>query len=174
MARRRVRDPHTKDPRSTLELIAKLLVASSYRVPVEGTGTKQGLQASDVAAALAYMPDRLAKETALTVIQRPPPAAIARLSLMAYREVVRTVRAMRPRPLDLREPADRWRLRLATYDAAYELVWPERRKPYADLAKAAKMRKASYIRVHRAAGSVLEEALSNANTDLGRALFAQG
>lgn len=174
MARRRVRDPHTKDPRSALELIAKLLVGSSYRLPVEGTSTRKGLQASDVAAALGYMHNRLEKETALAVIQRPPNAEIARLSLVAYREVVRTVRAMRPRPLDLREPGDRWRLRLAIYDAAYELVWPERRQPYGDLAKAAKMRKATYIRVHRAASAVLEEALAGANRNLTHALFAEG
>ena len=173
MARRSARDPFTKDRRDTLELIARLIVGSSYRTPADGRGGG-GLQASDVAAAVGYMPDRLAKATALAVATQPAPAAVARVSQLAYREVVRTIRSMRPRPLDLREPADRWRLRLAIYDAAHELVWPERRQPYSELARAAKMRKATYIRVHHAASSVLEEALSNASTDLKRTLFAHG
>lgn len=172
MARRRApRDPYTQDRRDTLELIAKLLVGSSYRVPVEGTGTRKGLQASDVAAAVGYMPDRLAQRTALAVATRAGDVEIARVSHHAYRAVVRHVRQLRPQPLDLHDPADRWRLRMVIYDAAHELVWPERRLVFSELARAAKMRKERYIRVHRAATSVLQEALNNGRRDLTRALF---
>lgn len=174
MARRRgARDPYTKDRRDTLELIAKLLVGSSYRLPVEGTGTKKGLQPSDVAAAVGYMPDRLAQQAALAVATRAEAPEIARLSQQAYRAVVRGVRNLRIRPLDLHQPADRWRLRLVTYDAAYELVWPERRLNFSELAKAAKMRKERYIATHRVATAVLQEALNNGRLDLTRTLFGR-
>lgn len=98
------------------------------------------------------------KHTALAVATRMGPVAIARLSLAAYRQVAKDVRAMRPRPLDLGKPADRWRLRLVIYDAAHELVWPERRQPFAGLAKSAKMRKGNYIKAHKCASAVLQEA----------------
>lgn len=173
MARRRAkRDPYTKDARDTLELIAKLLVSTSYRVPVEGTGTKQGLQATDIAAAVGYMENQLARETALAVATRAPAPAVAKLSALAYREVIRAVRQMRPRPLDLHQPADRWRLRIVVYDAAHEMIWPEHRKNFGELARAAKMRKLNYIRTHHVATSVLESALNEGGTELGKRLFA--
>lgn len=173
MAKRRVpKDPYTKDPRDPLELIARLLVGGSYRVPVEGTGTKVGLQAVDVAGAVGYMTDRLAQQVALAVATRGQEREIARVSAAAFRQVVRHVRLLRGRPLDLHQPADRWRLRIAVYDAAYELVWPERRRPYADLAREAKMRKATYIAVHKVASAILQEALNNARRELSARLFA--
>lgn len=66
---------------------------------------------------------------------------------------------MRPRPPDLGKPADRWRLRLVIYDAAHELIWPERRQPFAGLAKSAKMCKENYIKAHKCASVVLQGAL---------------
>lgn len=171
MARRRTMDPHTKDPRDPIELISRFLVGSSYRVPVEGRSSKNAMQASDVAAAVGYMPNRLMRETSLAVATRAPRPQIARLSLIAYRRVMRAVLQQRPRPLDLARGEDRWRLRLAIYDAAYELVWPERRKPYGELAKLAKMRKDTYIRVHRCATAVLQESLNDARREFGRRLF---
>ncbi|NUS39413.1 MAG: hypothetical protein HOQ02_10375 [Lysobacter sp.] len=173
MAQRRARKSPWTDDRDALELIARLLVSSSYRVPVEGTGTKSGLQAADVAGAVGYMRDRLAQTTALAVATRAQERDVARLSAMAFRRVVRVVRLIRPRPLDLHQPADRWRLRIAVYDAAYELVWPEHRRPYADLARDAKMRKASYIAVHKAASATLQEALNNGRRELAMRLFAE-
>lgn len=86
------------------------------------------------------------------------------------RSVIRAVRDQRPVPLDLHAPADRWRLRIAIYDAAFELVHPERRRPYGELAKAAKMRKEAYIVVHRCATSVLQEALSEGRTEFKKRL----
>lgn len=173
MARRRApRDPYTKDKRDTLELIARLLVGTSYRTPVEGTGTKSGLQASDVAAALGYMQDRLAKDTAMAVATRAAPPAIARLSTRAYTRVIRDVHRMRPPPVDLHLAADRWRLRIVLYDAAYEMVWPEHRQNFSELARAAKMRKGSYIRLHHLVTSVLQAALAEGSTELSSRLFA--
>lgn len=105
------------------------------------------------------------------VATRMGPATIARLSLAAYRHVAKDVRAMRPWPLDLGKPADRWRLRLVIYDAAHDHVWPERRQPFAGLPKSAKMRKGNYIRAHKCASAVLQEALHGGRKGFRKALW---
>ena len=130
------------------------------------------LGSSDIAGAVGYMRNPLEKHTALAVATRMGPAAIARLSLAAYRQVAKDVRAMRPQPLDLGTPADRWRLRLVIYDAAHELVWPERRQPFAGLARSAKMRKVNYIKAHKCASAVLQEALHRGRRDFRLSLWA--
>lgn len=155
-----------------LELLSRLLVGGSYRMPVEGRSTLAPLGSSDIAGAVGYMRNALEKHTALAVATRMGPGAIAGLSLAAYRQVAKDVRAMRPRPLDLGKPADRWRLRLVIYDAAHELVWPERRQPFAGLAKSAKMRKSNYIKAHKCASSVLQEALHGARRGFRQAMWS--
>ncbi len=164
-------DVWTNEARDPLELLARLLVGGSYRVPVEGRSTLAPLRSSDIAGAVAYMQDPLEKHTALAVATRMGPPAVARLTLMAYRNVAQAVRAARPRPLDLSLPADRWRLRLVIYDAAHELVWPEQRQTWAKLAKAAKMRKSTYIQVHTCATSVLQAALNGGRLGFRRAMW---
>lgn len=155
-----------------IELMARMLVGGGYRIPVEGKGTKTSLQTSDIAAAVGYMGNRLERHTAMAVATRAGDVQVARLSLLAYRKVVRALRSLRPVPLDLHEPADRWRLRLVVFDAAHELVWPECRQPYGDLAKLAKMRKADYIAAHKCATSELQETLNNARRSFQTRLFA--
>ncbi|MET4572457.1 hypothetical protein ABIA68_001291 [Stenotrophomonas rhizophila] len=165
-------DVWTNEVRDPLELLARLLVGGSYRVPVEGRSTLAPLGSSDIAGAVAYMQDPLEKHTALAVATRVGPESIARLTLLSYRQVARAIRDLRPRPLDLSKPADRWRLRLVIYDAAYELVWPERRQTWAALAKSAKMRKGNYIDVHKCATSVLQAALNGGRLGFRRAMWA--
>lgn len=160
------------ETREALELISRLLVGSSYRVPVEGRGSKPLLQSTDIAGAVGYMRHPLERRATTAVAARAGEIEIARLGMQAYRAVLRAVRHLRPPPLDLHQPADRWRLRLVLHDAATELVWPERRRPYAELAKAAKMRKDAYRRTHHCATAVLEEALNNGSRDFQRRLFA--
>lgn len=173
MARRRdKRDPYTTDPRDPLELISRLLVGSSYRVPVEGTGTKSGLQAVDVAGAVGYMEDPLAGRVSVAVATRAEAPEIARVSAAAYRRVARTIRMLKTRPLTLAEPADRWRLRMVIYDVATELVWPERRRPLKDLAKATKMRLGTYCLVHKVAMAELQSALNEGRRDFARRLWS--
>jgi hypothetical protein len=177
MARRknkRDKEAFTTEARDVLELLARLLVGGSYRVPVEGRGSKPLLQTSDVAAAMGYMGNGLQARTIHAVATRAGDVEVARLSHHAYRSVVRAVRDLRPPPLDLRKPADRWRLRIVTYDAAFELVWPERRRPYGELARDTKMRKGAYIDTHRAATSVLEQALNDGRNAFRTRLFASG
>jgi hypothetical protein len=161
-------DEPTRDP---IELIAKTLVSSSYRVPVEGRGSKPGLQMTDVAAAIGMMRNRLAREVALAVVQRVEEGRIAQLVGMARRRVLLQVLAQRPQPLNMMSPADRHRLRIVIFDAALELVWPERRQPFAARARAAKMRKHSYMVVHKCATSALQEALNEARRELNVNLF---
>lgn len=165
--------PYANDPRDALELIARVLVGGSYRVPTEGRSTRPTLQSADIAAAVGMMDDGLAASTAVAVATRSAsPAAVAQITWQAYWRVARLVRRQRPRPLELRLPADRWRLRLVTYDAAIELIWPERRRPYADLAKSAKMRKSTYMQVHRCASSELHAALNDGRREFRKRLFA--
>lgn len=169
--RKKKLDPHTRDPRDVLELMARLLVGGSYKVRVEGRSTRPVLGSADIAGAVGYMADGLEKHTALAVATRGSPRQIASLSRMAYRQVVRAVKGLRPRPLDLGKPADRWKLRIVVYDAAFELVYPERKRRWADLAKEAKMRRTSYVEVHKAATAILQGALNAGRTDFKRRLF---
>jgi len=155
-----------EDGDSVLELLARMLVPTSYRVPVEGRSTKAGMLMTDVAGALGFIRGRLAKEVAMAVVTRAEAAGIAKVTQLAERKVKREVMLQAPRPLDLNKPDDRWRLNLVVFDATHELVWPERRRPYAQLARLAKMRKHNYIVVHRCATHVLQEALSKARTEL--------
>ncbi|WP_313033446.1 hypothetical protein [Stenotrophomonas acidaminiphila] len=172
MARRKMKtEPWADEGRDPLELLARLLVNGSYRVPTEGRSTLPALGSSDIAAAVGYMPDALEKHVALGVATRVPPAAVARLSVLAYRRVAAAVRLARPRPLDLSAPADRWRLRLVIYDAAHELIYPESARPYGELAKLAKTRKAAYIAAHRITTAVLQEALCDGRREFHRRLF---
>ena len=71
----------------------------------------------------------------------------------------------------LGQAAERWKLRLVLFDAAHELVWPERRTPYGLAARNAKMRKATYIQVHRCATHVLQDALNRARGELKGRLY---
>lgn len=105
-----------------------------------------------------------------TRAERP---AIACLSLLAYDRVVSVIAQARPRPLDLTVAGDRWRLRLVIFDAAHELVWPERRQTWAALAKAANMRRGTYCDVHRVATAVLQAALNDGRREFHGRLFAE-
>lgn len=169
-ARKQRREKDEVDP---LELLARLLVPSSYRVPVEGRSSRPGMTTSDVAAALGFMRSRLAKAVAIAVVTRADESYIARMTELARWAVRREVLMQRPLPLKLGRPADRWKLRLALFDAAHELVWPEKRTPYGELARRAKMRKRDYIVVHRCATHVLQEALANARGELRQRLYGR-
>lgn len=168
---RKALDPFTRDQRDPLELLARLLVGSSYRVPVAGRSTKTVMAPSDVAGAVGYMEDGLEKQAALAVATRADPRQLATLSRTAYRQVVRAVKVMRPRPLDLTKGDDRWRLRIVVYDAAHDLVYPEARRAWAILAKEAKMRRSTYKDVHKAASSILQGALNAGRSDFADKLF---
>ncbi|GHH52457.1 hypothetical protein [[Pseudomonas] boreopolis] len=161
------------DGRDPLELLSRMLVGSSYRVPVEGRGTLPPLSASDIAGAVACMRDELQKEVAVAVATRGDAVAAARVAMRAYRGIANGIRHATPRPLDLGKPADRWRLRLVIFDAARELMEPTARQPYAALAKACRMRRAAYVQAHRIATAALQEALASARRDFAVRVFAR-
>lgn len=172
MARRETRTPYADDPRDPLELMARLLVSGGYKVPVEGRSTASlGVTSADIAGAVGYMRNPLERQTALTVATRGSDVDAARLASAAYREIVREVRKCRPIPIDLTDGADRWRLRIAIYDATRDLIWPERREPLATLAKAAKTRRSTYAVLHRCATAVLQAALADARLAFRRSMF---
>jgi hypothetical protein len=174
LSRAALTDTHTTERPDVLELLGRLLVGSSYKVPVEGRGSKPGLQPADIAGAVGMMQDPLAREVALSVAQRLDERQCApQIVHLAYARVAYVVVRMRPRALDLKDPADCHRLRLVIYDAAAALVWPHRRSPAASLAKAAKMRKDSYLRSHKVATAVLQQSLVEASSTLRRNIFGE-
>lgn len=165
------KDTWSTTPRSPIELLASLLGGSTYRVPVEGKGSKPALTISEIAGAAGYMPDRLNRDVAMAVALRLNPAALRSVAEAACRKVAESVERQRPAPLDLTKDVDRFRLDLVTYHALHELVHPERRRPFTVLAREAKMRKARYITVHRCATGVLEDALNTGSTEFADALW---
>lgn len=167
------KDPWTTDPRSPLELLSSLLGGSTYRIPVEGKGSKAALSISEIAGAVGYMPNRLNREVAMAVAMRTDPRLLLRIAALAHRKITVAVSLQRPPPLNLHQDADRFRLRLVSYHALSELVHPETRQPYSKLAREAKMRKATYITVHRCATAVLQDALSSGSTEFGEALWGR-
>lgn len=171
--RQQQRDPYTKDPRDPLELVGRMLVGTSYRQPVEGTGTRSGLQASEVAAALGFLRDPLTREVAVAVATRAERPQVAMMANRAYRRCARAIRLMRPpRALNLSVAADRWRLRMLIFDVATELVHSERRKmPKGKLAIDTKMRKADYCRAHRVVMAELQACLNEARTEFRTRLW---
>lgn len=179
MTRRRNRNRQDREPFLTerpdaLELMARLLVGGGYRVPVAGTGTKRGLQSSDIAAAAGYMQGRLGREVALAVATQADAQQVARCATRAYARCRRAIVQMKaPRALDMSKPADRWRLRMIVYDAAQELVHPERRRPYRQLAIDTKMRAANYQRAHKVVTAELQELVNNARREFQTRLWAE-
>ena len=159
-------DPHTKDPKDPIEMMVRLLVGGSYRVPVGGRSTNSTLSASDIAAAVGLIRNDSARETAMAVAMRAEPGQIAKVANTVYRNVIRVVKERKKRVFDFKNPADRWRLRMVIYDAVNDLVWPEKRISYAKAAKAANMRQQDYIAAYKDAKSVLIEQL-----ELGRKEF---
>lgn len=178
MKARRRQKPDQKDtwtlaPRDPLELLASLLGGSTYRVPVEGKGSKPSLTISEIAGAVGYMPNRLNREVAMAVAMRTDPRKLLRIAALAHRKITVAVSLQRPPPLNLHQDADRFRLRLVSYHALSELVHPDKREPYSKLAREAKMRKATYITVHRCATAVLQDALNSGSTEFAEALWGR-
>lgn len=163
--------PTGPDGREVLELLAKMLVGGGYRVPVAGRSTVRNLGSSDIAGALGYMPRALERQVVTAVATRGEAQPVGRMARGAYSHIAAALRGMDRPPLDLALPADRWRLRLVIHDAALELVYPERRRPYGELAKAAKMRKDRYLVAFRVASSVFATALHHGRGEFVRRLF---
>ncbi|QNR96187.1 hypothetical protein ICJ04_11585 [Stenotrophomonas sp. 169] len=160
----------TRDP---LELLARMVVSGSYRVPVEGRATLPPLSSADVAGALGMMRDPLAKAAALAVALRAEGVDLARFGRFALQRVVRALHHYEGHvPLQLECPADRWRLRLVLQDAADDLVWPERKRPSAEAARAVKMRKGDYLVVYNIVGGTVRQALEDARREFRIRLFS--
>ncbi|KRG43038.1 hypothetical protein [Stenotrophomonas geniculata] len=162
------------EERDPLELIARMVVGGSFRIPTQGRSTAAMLSAADVAGAVGMMRDPVAKQAATAVALRSEGQALVLLGRSAARRVFRMCRAFGDAgPLRLDDPADRWRLRLVLQDAVNDLVWPERKAPSHAAARAAKMRKADYLRVYRLAKSTLDHAVDAGRRDFSRRLFSR-
>lgn len=166
--------PHVAGERDPLELLARLTGVSSYRVPVEGRSSRPTLGTNDVAAALGFMRSPLERAVAEAVAtQQCDGPAMARLVEAAEAEVRRSVQALRPVPLETgKGTAGAETLRRIIRDAAVEVVQPRAElTPTSTLARVAKVRKGTYLAVHRCAVSVLQEALADARRSFQCALW---
>lgn len=163
--------------RDPLELIARMLVGGSFRLPADGRGSAQPLTSADVAGAVGMMRDPVAKQAVLAVARRGEGASLVALGRAAARRMMRQVsqerRAGARAALRLDDPADRWRMRLVLQDAVNDLVWPEARAAAQDAAKAVKMRKADYLWVYSVATSTLRQALEDGRQEFKVRLFAR-
>lgn len=162
--------------RDPLELIARMLVGGSFRLPTEGRGSAQPLTAADVAGAVGMMRDPVAKQAVMAVACRGEGASLVALGRSAARRMMRQVRHERRSgatpALRLDDPADRWRMRLVLQDAVNDMVWPEARVAAQGAAKAVKMRKADYLRVYSIATATLRQALEEGRREFRVRLFA--
>lgn len=170
-----IKPPGPESTRDPLELLARMVVSGSYRVPVEGRATLAPLSSADVAGALGMMRDPLAKAAALAVALRAEGVDLARFGRLALQRAVRALHHHDGHvPLGLDCPADRWRLRLVLQDAADDLVWPERKRPSAEAARAVKMRKGAYLLVYKIAEGTVRQALEDGRREFRIRLFSRG
>lgn len=175
VVRDRVPVPETTLQRDPLELIARMLVGGSFREPSNGRSSIQPLTSADIAGAVGLMRDPVAKQAAVAVALRGQGVSLASLGRALARRVMRQIQWERRNGAELAlrmdEPADRWRMRLVLQDAVNELVWPERRVAAQVAAKAAKMRKADYLRVYGIAVVVLRQALEDGRREFSARVF---
>ena len=112
--------------RDPLELIARMLVGSSFREPSDGRSTTQPLTSADIAGAVGLMRDPVAKQAVVAVALRGQGVSLASLGRSLARRVMRQIqwdRRYGAGPvLRMDEPADRWRMRLVLQDAVNDLV----------------------------------------------------
>lgn len=162
--------------RDPLELIARMLVGGSFREPSNGRSSIQPLTSADIAGAVGLMRDPVAKQAAVAVALRGQGVSLASLGRALARRVMRQIQWDRrhgPGPvLRMDDPADRWRMRLVLQDAVNDLVWPERRVAAQVAAKAAKMRKADYLRVYGIAAAALGKALEDGRREFSARVFS--
>lgn len=176
VARGRLPAPEQTLQRDPLELIARMLVGSSFREPSEGRSTMQPLTSADIAGAVGLMRDPIAKQAVVAVALRGQGMSLASLRRSLARRVMRQIQWDRRNGagpvLRMEEPADRWQMRLVLQDAVNDLVWPERKVAAQDAAKAAKMRKAAYLRGYAIAISALRQALDDGRKEFRAKLFS--
>lgn len=175
LVRGRMPMPEPTLQRDPLELIARMLVGGSFREPSNGRSSIQPLTSADIAGAVGLMRDPVAKQAAVAVALRGQGVPLASLGRALARRVMRQIQWERRNGADLAlrldEPADRWRMRLVMQDAVNDLVWPERKGTAQEAAKAAKMRKGAYLRVHALATAALRQALEDGRQEFKGRLF---
>lgn len=161
--------------RDPLELIARMLVGGNFREPSEGRSTMPPLAAADIAGAVGMMRDSVAKQAVLAVALRGQGVSLSSLGRFLATRVMRQIQWQRrsgAKPaLRMDDPADRWRMRLVLQDAVNDLVWPEGKIAAQDAAKAAKMRKADYLRVYGIAAATLRQALEDGRKEFSGRVF---
>lgn len=175
MKRRNKLDPHNaKDKRpDVLEKLARLLPGSTYRVPAQGGGGG-GMTSADVAGALGMMTDRMAKTVIIQVAVRGGNKGAVLISRASYAHILRAVKRARPPPIDLKQPGNAFRLRLAIRNAGLELIHPERMRSFAVMAKEAKMRRTTYADLHKLCTARLQELMNNGRREFSYRLRSQG
>ncbi|WP_323157263.1 hypothetical protein [Stenotrophomonas maltophilia] len=175
VVRDRVPVPEPTLQRDPLELIARMLVGGSFREPSNGRSSIQPLAAADISGAVGMMRDSMGKQVVMAVALRGQGVSLSSLGRSLARRVMRQIqwqRSSSAKPaLRMDDPADRWRMRLVLQDAMNDLVWPEGKIAAQDAAKAAKMRKADYLRVYGIAAATLRQALEDGRSEFSARVF---
>ena len=168
---RRALAPYT-DERDPLELVARMSVGGCFRAPSGAAATSINLGQMDIAGALGFMPDKLARETAIAVATRAEGRELVKVVDLAYGRIAEALQLLRPIPMDLDKAENRHRLRLVSFDALHDIVWPEKTQPYWIKAREKKMRLGTYRAAHRCASALFAGAFNEAAYDFERRLFS--
>lgn len=175
LVRGRMPMPEPTLQRDPLELIARMLVGGSFREPSDGRSSMQPLTAAEISGAVGMMRDSVAKQAVMAVALRAQGVCLSSLGRSLVRRVMRQIQMQRRSGLRtvlrMDEPADRWRMRLVLQDAVNDHVWPERKIPAQEAAKAVRMRKGDYLKVYGIASDTLRQSVEDGRWEFKKRLF---
>lgn len=165
MARQRINKARNETNPQTIELLARMSVRGSYRIPIEGRSTSPVLRDSDVAGAVGMMRAKLSRALCVAVVCRAGRDEIMPVVTLAHELVCMELARMRQCPFDIHARVDNWRIRLVILDAIHGLIWPHHRISQRERAWNAKMRETDYGRAYRVISAVLHQAQDEGETE---------
>lgn len=162
-------DPHTRDRRQPLEILARLAGRSTFVLRAGAPGGTP-ITALDVAHALATADDPLGQAVGMAMAcQRPLDWPL--VHRLGYPRLLRDLQTQRERP-GIVAGARRYRARLALYDGFRTLLAPHHDLQLESGAAECRCAPATYAWLVRRAAAMLEHAASSAAADACRFLFA--
>jgi hypothetical protein len=169
---RRKVDPHTKDRREPIEILAMLAGRSNYLVPTEGKSTADpAMTPIDVAHALAASPNELGAAVGLAMAcQRE--YEWPRVSELAYPKVLKDLEHQQSWPGIVAGPL-KFRASVVLWDAFHDIVRPTHMRRLKVAAKDAGIQYKAYLFLHHHISGALESEANSAASDACHFLFAR-
>jgi len=168
---RRELDPHTKDRREPLEILAMLAGRTNFpRIRGEALRAQQPITPLDVAHALAQASDTLGSSMGVAIACERE-QEWGRVHELSYVPLLGELQQQRAFP-DIVQSAKRFRVRIVLYDAFRDLIWPARREPIRVAAKEAGIDKNAYGFLHHHVTSFLHARANTAARDACEYLFS--